>query len=109
MRKRCVLVRFCLDEKEAAHFNRLIQRSGLTRSTYLRQLISGVIPADHPPPDYFLMMRELHSIGNNLNQIARHAHAIGVVDEGRYDKNIARLDKTIKNITEAVILPRRYG
>jgi hypothetical protein len=108
MRKRCVLVRFCLDEKEATHFNRLVARSGLTRSSYLRQLISGVIPADRPPPDYFLMMRELHFIGNNLNQIARHAHATGAVDERRYDKNIACLDKTIKGITEAVILPRRY-
>jgi hypothetical protein len=108
MRKRDVLIQFLLDRKEADRLNRLVARSGLTRSSYLRQLISGVIPADRPPPDYFLMMRELHFIGNNLNQIARHAHATGVVDEGRYDRNIARLDKAIKGVTEAVILPRRY-
>ena len=53
------------------------------------------------------MTRELHSIGNNLNQIAHHANATGVVDEARYQRNVAKLDEAIALIAEAVELPRR--
>jgi len=106
MRERDVLIQFRLNRKEADRFNRLVGRSGLTRAAYLRQLVNGLIPNDRPPPDYFAMMRELHSIGNNLNQLARYAHATGIVDASRYDRNIDKLDEVIKRITEAVILPR---
>jgi peptide subunit release factor 1 (eRF1) len=107
VRKRDVLVQFWLDRKEAERLACMVARSGITRSAYLRQLIGGVVPADRPPPDYFAMMRELHSIGNNLNQIARRAHVSGSADEARYDRNVARLDEAIGRITEAVVLPRR--
>ncbi|MFR1166262.1 MAG: plasmid mobilization relaxosome protein MobC [Adlercreutzia equolifaciens] len=38
------------------------------------------------------MTRELHAIGNNLNQIARKAHALGTVDAARYDAEARRLE-----------------
>ncbi len=97
-----------LTEAELARLDLLVSRSGLSRRAYLRHLIKGVIPADRPPLDYFVMMRELHSIGNNLNQIARQAYATGVIDEARYKRNIAKLDEAIKRITAAVELPRGY-
>ena len=51
-------------------------------------------------------MRELHSIGNNLNQIAQKAHVLGVMDERRYDEALQRFDQLIRDITKAVILPK---
>jgi hypothetical protein len=107
VRKRDVLIQLWLERKEADRLAGLVARSGITRSAYLRQLIGGVVPADRPPPDYFAMMRELHSIGNNLNQIARRAHISGAADEERYARNVARLDEAIRRITEAVVLPRK--
>jgi hypothetical protein len=53
--------------------------------------------------------RELHAIGVNLNQIARKAHVLDVVDAARYDVNIAALNKAVVEITDAVMLPRRAG
>jgi len=107
MRQRRILIQFLLNQKEADRFNDLVRRSGLTRASYLRHLIGGLVPSNKPPPDYYAMMRELHSIGNNLNQVARHAHATGIVDAARYDRNIIKLDEAIKHITEAVILPQK--
>ena len=52
------------------------------------------------------MMRELHGIGNNLNQIAAKAHTLNALDVQRYDENCRKLDEAIKTITAAVILPR---
>ncbi|MDL2289757.1 MobC family plasmid mobilization relaxosome protein [Clostridia bacterium OttesenSCG-928-F22] len=87
--------------------DKLVKKSGLSREAYLRHLINGVVPNDAPPPDYFSMMRELHGIGNNLNQIAQKSHVLGVLDVQRYDENMRLFNQAIKTITSAVILPRR--
>ena len=71
-----------------------------------RHLVNGLEPQDAPPPDYYAMMRELHGIGNNLNQIAVKAHTLNVLDVQRYDEACRKIDTAVKKITEAVILPR---
>ena len=50
--------------------------------------------------------KELHGIGNNLNQIAAKAHTLNALDVQRYDENCRKLDDAVKTITVAVILPR---
>ena len=107
MRKRNVHVQFWLDRKEAEVLQKKVKRSGLSREAYLRHLISGVVPREAPPPDYFSMMRELHGIGNNLNQIAQKAHTLNVMDVQRYDDACRKLEEAICSITEAVILPEK--
>ena len=106
MRKRNVHIQFWLDKKEAEAFNKRVKRSGLSREAYLRHLINGLVPRDAPPPDYFSMMRELHGIGNNLNQIAQKAHTLNVVDVQRYDTAVRQFEAAVKKITEAVVLPQ---
>ena len=107
MRKRNVHVQLWLDRKEAEVLQKKVKRSGLSREAYLRHLISGVVPREAPSPDYFSMMRELHGIGNNLNQIAQKAHTLNVMDVQRYDDACRKLEEVICSITEAVILPEK--
>ena len=107
MRKRNVHVQLWLDRKEAEVLQKKVKRSGLSREAYLRHLISGVVPREAPSPDYFSMMRELHGIGNNLNQIAQKAHTLNVMDVQRYDDACRKLEEAICAITEAVILPEK--
>jgi hypothetical protein len=107
MRKRIVHIQFWLDKKEAESFNKMVKRSGISREVYLRHLINGLIPTDAPPPDYYTMMRELHGIGTNLNQIAQKAHVLGAIDIKRYEDNVAALNKAVVEITNAVMLPRK--
>ena len=96
---------FRLNRKEAEALDKKVKKSGLSREAYLRHLISGVVPRDAPPPDYYSMMRELHRIGNNLNQIAQKAHILNVLDVQRYDRDMRMFEDTVKKITEAVVLP----
>jgi len=107
MRKRNVSILFRLNRKEAESLDKKVKKSGLTREAYLRHLINGVVPNDAPPPDYFSMMRELHRIGNNLNQISQKVHVLNVVDVKRYDEAVRLFEQTVKTITNAVILPRK--
>ena len=65
------------------------------------------MPPERPPAAYHEMARELRSIGTNLNQIARRAHAIGAVDAARYDAEARRLERALVEIAAAVKSPRR--
>ena len=107
MRKRNIAILFRLNRKEAEALDKRVKKSGLSREAYLRHLINGVVPRDAPTPDYYAMMRELHQIGNNLNQIAQKAHMFHAMDVQKYDTNMRLLEDAIKRITEAVILPER--
>ena len=106
MRKRNVHIQFWLNRKEAEALDKKVRRSGLSREAYLRHLIDGVVPQDAPPPDYFSMMRELHGVANNLNQIAQKAHTLNVIDVQRYDTAVSQFEAAVKEITAAVLQPR---
>jgi hypothetical protein len=51
------------------------------------------------------MMRELHAIGTNLNQVAQKAHVLNVIDVQRYDEALRMFAGAVARIEEAVLLP----
>lgn len=107
MQNRTIEIKCRLTQKEADFLNKRVKKSGLSRESYLRHLINGLIPTDAPPPDYFSMMKELRYIGTNLNQISQKAHILNALDIKRYDENAALLKKAVVDITNAVMLPRK--
>ena len=94
-----------LTAQEMSHLNRLVAASRLSREAYLRALISGVVPREKPPLDFWAMNRELHYIGNNLNQIAMEAHALNVIDAKRYDEGVQLFRDAVEAILSAVLDP----
>lgn len=109
MRKRNIAILFRLNRKEAEALDKRVKKSGLSREAYLRQLINGLVPRNAPPPDYYSMMRELHQIGNNLNQIAQKAHVLNVIDVQRYDREVQKFRQAVEQIMGAVVLPEKIG
>ena len=106
MTKRNIEIKIRLNRKEMDLLNKKVKRSGLSRENYLRHLVNGVVPRDEPPPDYYAMMNQLYRIGVNLNQIAFKANALNVIEADKYAQAYAEYEKTVKEITEAVLLPR---
>ena len=104
--KRNIEIKVRLNRKEADNLFKRVKRSRLSREAYLRHLINDKIPQDAPPPDYYSMMQQLYRIGNSLNQIAQKAHTLNVIDVQRYDSAYRQFETTVKEITEAVILPK---
>ena len=104
-RKRNVSIQFYLNTREADLLDRKVKPTGLSRTAYLRHLVNGFQPRELPPPDYFAMMRELHGIGRNLNQIAQKTHGLNVIDAQRYDEEVRKLENAIRTITDAVVSP----
>ncbi len=64
-----------LNEKEYRHFMAQLQASGLSRSAFIRNLITGTDIRPRPPDEYTALLRELSAIGNNINQLARIANS----------------------------------
>ena len=107
MNNRNIEIKVRLNRKEAESLNKRVKKCRLSREGYLRHLINGEVPREAPPPEYFEFMRELHNVGNNLNQVAQKAHVLNVIDVKRYDENCRRLEKLIRDVTAAVILPAK--
>lgn len=107
LRKRTYRARVWLNDQEYRAYRSAVKQSGLTQETFLRQLITGYVPRPAPPMDYHRMIRELNSIGNNLNQIAAVANSNGYINIEEYRQAISALRNSLTNIQKAVELPER--
>lgn len=107
MRKRDIRAQVWLNKEESNKLHTSAKKAGMSQESYLRSLINGCIPKALPPPDYYSMLRELHAIGNNLNQIAYKANAIGHIDANLFQHEANLLRKEVQNIIEAVTAPER--
>ena len=105
MNNRNYEIKVRLTQAEMVHLTRLVSASGLSREAYLRKLISGVVPREAPPPDFFAMVRELHYIGNNLNQVATKAHALNAIDAKHSDDGVLLFEEAVHKILSAVLDP----
>lgn len=92
-----------LNDAELEKLNTAVRKSGLSREVYLRQLIAGIQPKELPQPDFYPMMRQLYYCGNNLNQIARKANALNVIDAQYYEEAVKLFRETVVEINKAVV------
>jgi hypothetical protein len=108
MRTRNRKIEFWANEDESAKLTRCAKVCKMTRSAYLRQLLNGYEPQAAPPYDYHQMIKELRAVGNNLNQIAHRAHAIGSIDAADYAANSKVLTILSDNLART-FLPQKRG
>lgn len=71
IRKRTITVKCMLNEKENRQFNKLVERSGMTKSKVLRSIIRGTVIKERLPKEYHDTYRLVANMSNNINQIAR--------------------------------------
>ena len=109
------VVKTRLTDEEYADFTERLAPYGISQSEFLRQAIrrTTIRPVLHVSSvnDELLsavgkLAAEYGKIGGNLNQIAQKAHVLGVIDERRYDEEMRKFDQLVRDITQAVILPR---
>jgi hypothetical protein len=101
-----------MNTREFQRLKTQVKKTGLSQEAFIRSLINGYMPKELPPIDYFSIMRELHAIGNNLNQLAAKANATGHIDKAVFQYEANRLRRAVQDIQEAVISPERresYG
>lgn len=82
-------------------------KSGLNKSQYIRQLINDYEIKELPPLDYYKLIGELNSIGNNLNQIARIANTTGVIDTKMYTQVVEELRQFQLKLLDVMVSPEK--
>ena len=70
MRKRNNRISLYLDDKELELFNRKLKQTGLSRSTYLRQLIKGYGPTPMPDDKFWSYMNRISELADKIDEIA---------------------------------------
>ena len=71
---------FWLSEEDNAVLKRYAKETGLTEAALIRMLLRGYAPKEKPDARFYEVMNQLSSIGNNINQLARKAHALNFID-----------------------------
>ena len=71
---------FWLSPQEVAELKRKAEIAGISETAVIRLLIRGYEPREKPDGNFYEAMRKLSAIGNNINQLAVKAHALGFVD-----------------------------
>lgn len=87
-----------LNDQELDHLNTLVAMAKLSRESYVRMLINGVIPRASPSKELLETIRLLRNIANNINQIAKQANTNGSIDVEMYKSNYIQLQKHIDEI-----------
>jgi hypothetical protein len=107
MLQRNIKITFRLNDEEQQSLSQQVKKTGLSQEAFIRALIKGYEPKELPPLDYHAVIRELHAIGSNLNQIAAKANATGHIDKDALQSDVNWLRRAILGIQEAVTGPKR--
>ena len=98
-RTTAVLVR--LSEKEKEHLKSQAAACALKMEPYIRKLIMGKEVRPRPPDEYVKLLREINTIGNNINQIAHIANAEQRISEGKINE-VLHLQNEIMRMVRSV-------
>lgn len=102
MAKRNIKIDLRLNKDEAAYLNNMVERSGLSRESYLRALIKDRPIKECPPVEFFETLKALRQINNNLNQIAAKVNSLGFINASEYRNNVEWLQAVIGSLMEAM-------
>ena len=75
-----VVVRLRMSQKEADDLNKKVALTGLTKSSFIRILIAGYIPKPKPDPEFYILLRKLYAVCNDMNQLTAKAHTLNFID-----------------------------
>ena len=105
MRKRKHQVKIWMSDEEIALLKKKINETGQDQQTVILNAIAGhkttsaeeVAELKESNKQFADAIRQLRGIGNNVNQIARYANTVGVIQDG---VNLQEVSEDIKSITK---------
>ena len=85
------------------------KKACLTEAALIRLLLRGYEPREKPDERFYDAMRELSAIGNNINQLAIKANALGFVDSQMLKNEALRWHKFQAAIEREFLRPEKSG
>jgi len=100
-----IIVRLNADEHR--RLKRHAQKCGYSQAAYIRALLDRSVPKEKPDDRFYEVMRQLAALGNSMNQIARKANALGLLDAPYYRQQAEQLQQFRLELREHFILPEK--
>ena len=100
MRSRPVQVKVYLNEEEYENLCRLCKETNLKQGRLIRLLLEGYVPPQAPPVDYKKLIREVRTVGNNINQILFYVNTNGILNVPDLNTELKKLREVEKFIRE---------
>jgi len=72
-------------------------------------MINGCQPKEKPPADFWEFKKELHALGNNLNQITRLAHRFGSIQATKLDDALKQYYAFALEVSRKMKLPEKVN
>ena len=98
LRTRDIKKQVWLNEEETKALKQKAKKAGLNESAYIRNLIMGYKPKEQPTENMYEIIKQLKLVGINLNQIARKANALDIVDAPFYKKAYEKWNRLSEDI-----------
>lgn len=107
MKRRTVKKQFWFSRDEAQDLARKAKKTCLTEAALVRLLVRGYEPKERPDERFYDVMRQLSSIGNNINQLAAQANSLSFVDEQKLQKEAERWHKFQADVERQFLRPEK--
>lgn len=98
MRKRTKQFVVRLNDDELNHLNKLVQESNLSRESYLRMCINGLVSKPSPSTELIEIIGILRQIAESLSDISKSVYTQNGIDESIYVQNFELLQSQINEI-----------
>ena len=107
MKRRTVKKQFWFSRDEAQDLQKKAKKTCLTEAALVRLLVRGYEPKERPDERFYDVMRQLSSIGNNINQLAAQANSLSFVDAQKLQKEAERWHKFRRMWSDSFSVPKR--
>lgn len=107
MKRRTVKKQFWFSRDEAQDLQKKAKKTCLTEAALVRLLVRGYEPKERPDQLFYDVMRQLSSIGNNINQLAAQANSLSFVDAKKLQKEAERWHKFQADVERQFLRPEK--
>lgn len=107
MKRRTVKKQFWFSRDEAQDLQKKTKKTCLTEAALVRLLVRGYEPKERPDERFYDVMRQLSSIGNNINQLAAQANSLSFVDAQKLQKEADRWHKFQADVERQFLRPEK--
>lgn len=107
MKRRTVKKQFWFSRDEAQDLQKKSKKTCLTEAALVRLLVRGYEPKERPDERFYDVMRQLSSIGNNINQLAAQANSLSFVDAQKLQKEAERWHKFQADVERQFLRPEK--
>ena len=107
MKRRTVKKQFWFSRDEAQDLQKKAKKTCLTEAALVRLLVRGYEPKERPDERFYDVMRQLSSIGNNINQLAAQANSLSCGDAQKLQKEAERWHQFQADVERQFLRPEK--